>query len=564
MSETQPEASVDLYPFAIPEFMEDVTIVREREDGAVDAYVPVGLIDQEEVAVNKEHVFELAASMKAEQEKRGADGQLTAVLLGHVPGENSLRLIDGFHRTGAKALNNDENVYSTIRFGCTEEEIIDLRILTANTHDSIKFSRLVEWVDDAWSHSPWAGSLKTAQAFSLVGVSGTGRNLGIDPNDAAEIKSWVKEKCDQWKLSPMTVYAHLKVADIADPELVKEARARAGGRSLDHISTSHLKCIAQSLPNRFAEQREVAAIAKEQNLTIPETKTLLSRVSDVETVDELKQIAGTRNWSQKSQQKQTRSPRKSMAQSNAETAGLIEEIFTDELEIARGALQIAILRGTYVPSRSGKRKLMPDIKVTGASKDSATGLPVSLAEACTTVADPDEHLKNFDNAYDAGTDIFDKFAKHHFSRKMGVTSEIYDIVQEARQRIADDVNGGGLSFSELLSLASAKAIIANTVIDEAKVRQGKTTALYNSEQDLHNKRRPPCLHVSEDVIKNILPDLPREQRKLLLLRTYMNLSPFVTRQVVDESSRSVDKLLINIAKPSQAKSAESADLHLAA
>lgn len=119
-------------PFRDDPLLRQLTILGERE-GLIEAYVPLTLIDTNEVPVNQMHVGDLARSMRLEASKTGlGTGQLVPVLLAHLSGLLLLSIIDGYHRVSARVLNGENDVYSTIKPDCTPDDVTDTRILSAS------------------------------------------------------------------------------------------------------------------------------------------------------------------------------------------------------------------------------------------------------------------------------------------------------------------------------------------------------------------------------------------------------------------------------------------------
>lgn len=290
LAETTPQSWEDIF--------DQVEIVGEREGGLIECYVPIRLICTEDVPVNDEHVTQLASSIEDEASKSvNGTGQLTPVLLGKIEDESQLRIIDGFHRTAALKNAGVEKIYATVKES-TWDEVIDLRILTARTHKVVQFARIVEWVNDSWNRTPWSDRLDATQAFVLYNDHNvTGRRSGISTEEASEVREWVKNKCIQWKVSSTSIYDHLSVASVADPQLVNEARSSSRGDLLEHITPGHLKVIAKKLPYKFDIQRLVASTATARNLSIPETRSVVSKVSKCETFDEARAKIELINWS---------------------------------------------------------------------------------------------------------------------------------------------------------------------------------------------------------------------------------------------------------------------------
>ena len=238
------ESRPDLEERIIISPIEQLEKINEREGGLFEAYVPLDLINQQDVAVDNAHVLELAESMRNQSKIHGT-GQLSPVLLGLYLGQEKYEIIDGFHRIPAIKLAGSEFVYATIKPDCTREDIIDLRIVSASSHNKVKFSRIIEWVKEAWETTPWANNINVYSAFIINVINNRGTGHWKDGNelndeDVRDIKEWVQRKCEQWDINPRFVGQYLKTAHAADPELVKVARERTSAKKLEVITPSHL------------------------------------------------------------------------------------------------------------------------------------------------------------------------------------------------------------------------------------------------------------------------------------------------------------------------------------
>ena len=167
----------------------EIDVRSEREGGLVEAMVPVELIDQTEVPVDDGHVQDLVVSMLTEEAKGTMNGQLTPVLLAQVIGKERLSIIDGFHRSAATERRGSPTVYGTIMPPMSEDEVMDLRILTATSHKSVSFARMYEWVSNSWTKTPWAERVTAAQAFNLASNKKmNGRYIGVSPEEVVAIR----------------------------------------------------------------------------------------------------------------------------------------------------------------------------------------------------------------------------------------------------------------------------------------------------------------------------------------------------------------------------------------
>jgi len=344
--------------FRGPELLGHITILGTQENGDYDALVPTAAISSEDVAVNVNHVNDLQQSMRSRLSNGRETGQLSPVLLAHIPNTETFPIIDGFHRVEAMRGMGESAVRAAVQAESTWEDVLDLRIIAATSHKSVKFSRVMDWVDGAWARTPWSEKITVDQAFSLgFNKRMSGAGIGLDPEEVAEIRRWTAEKGQQWGLASGTLYNHLAIARDADPKLVKEAREGAGRRGLDYITPEHLRSISRTLPGKdnYDKQHIVAQAAKDNRLTAPETKLLANQIAEVEAPDidaaiieravhaVTKFTGGTVKFSAvKGLDKHAGEMAKSQFES--------EQILAYELELAALSIANAILAANYTPS----------------------------------------------------------------------------------------------------------------------------------------------------------------------------------------------------------------------
>jgi hypothetical protein len=261
-----------------------IEVVNRREGNLIDAYVPISSIYIEDVPVDESHVAEMTASLQKYR-------QISPVSLGMIPDFSQFLITDGFHRTRSMRDMGQEKIYANIKPNCTWDDIADLRVGAAATaHPSIKFARLVKWVDEAWQLSPWKDKLKVAQAFSLRYQNGlTGERMGIKKDEVKEIKDWVNKKCTQWRISAPYLYQHLLIAQSADPELVQQVRERYDGHHFA-LTSQHLGAITKAFPNKFEEQNIIVKEIAARNLTVKSTKMLVTDLAKGGTIGEIKSM----------------------------------------------------------------------------------------------------------------------------------------------------------------------------------------------------------------------------------------------------------------------------------
>jgi hypothetical protein len=333
--------------------LDKVRITGHREGGLIEAYVPFSLIYSEDVPVEESHVEDLTFSMREEKKKNGSTGQLSAILLGQLSEFSKFPIIDGFHRTRSLRDQGLMEIFSTIRPDCTWEEITDLRILAAATsHKTIKFARVVDWVDEAWRFTSWKDRIKVSQAFVLRSQKNTtGKNMGLEQEEVKEIRDWVDRKCKQWHISPAYIYQHLHIAETIDPKLVKEARERSSGHRLDDLTPLHLAALAKFIPDKFDLQNLVAKQIKNDMLTVEQTKVLVSEVANAENFQSASAIIAKGGWSKQEQINKSQ-------KAGVEVIARKEEhiIFTDKVNSQFSNLDLE----SYLQSRDGQPLTISD------------------------------------------------------------------------------------------------------------------------------------------------------------------------------------------------------------
>lgn len=104
--------------------------------------VPVNMIVQEEIAIDETHVKSLAESMS------GTRGQISPMTVRARWLEDSkiihYDVIDGFHRAAGLILIGKDIAKCVVVYGCSDEELFDLRVLAANSVRSVQFARVAK------------------------------------------------------------------------------------------------------------------------------------------------------------------------------------------------------------------------------------------------------------------------------------------------------------------------------------------------------------------------------------------------------------------------------------
>ena len=179
--------------------------------------------------------------------------------------QESFELIDGFHRVAAMQELGFDSVECIIT-PCDDETFWDLRIMSASLHKSVAFARAVDWVEECFRVSPWASRYKSA--YTLFAAS--------RQNKSDEAKSWIAEKSQKWGLAPQTVEGWLYTKESLAPEVLRDAiHPPSTG---DAVSPTHLRRIADELPNRPELQKQVLNKAQTEGLSTSQTEAVARAV----------------------------------------------------------------------------------------------------------------------------------------------------------------------------------------------------------------------------------------------------------------------------------------------
>lgn len=291
--------------------LDQVEVVGVREGGKVDCFVPFSLVDNEEVPVKKEWAESLARQMGDIAGAEGGNGQHTPVTLGFIPGEPTLKIMDGFHRSEGLRIRGETHVYATLKL-TDWDGLYDFRIFTAKDHTHVRFSRVVQWIREVWDRSPLSqlqttdgDQLTVTQAILLYRYDTAGNKLGLNPADVEKVKAWVERKEQLWDIAAMTIHSYLKIAETVDPQLVHSTREKKSGRNLDAPTQIILKIFSDELPNKFDLQNlvmqtamkvRVAGSKDPRCMNGPEIRALCQKVADCDTLDEARALIDEIDW----------------------------------------------------------------------------------------------------------------------------------------------------------------------------------------------------------------------------------------------------------------------------
>lgn len=246
-----------------------------------DEIIPLDAVIDDIALIDDFHAQELASSMNSKRKQitpiaaRARLAEKTEIIVYDV--------LDGFHRTKGKKLNRDKDIKATVVYGCSDEEMFDLRILAASSVRSVQFPRLIRWVTMSFEATPYAEKgLSVTQAFALTANNTqTDREGRFSKQEISEIKDWVHQKCRLWGRSLGSTLAILRVGRDSDPELVQQVRTSGGGKDRHgRITPARLQTVVETFPGEvnYPAQRALLKVIVDRRLSAEESKQLATEL----------------------------------------------------------------------------------------------------------------------------------------------------------------------------------------------------------------------------------------------------------------------------------------------
>ncbi|MDN5275531.1 MAG: hypothetical protein JWN33_180 [Candidatus Saccharibacteria bacterium] len=510
-----------------------IEVYKEREGGLMEAMVPIGLIDRSEVPVDQSHVDELALSMAAEIEKGSVNGQLSPILLGHIPGERTFKIIDGFHRDAAQQQLNATDIFSTIKINTSAEEVLDLRIMTAHAHTNVSFARTYEWVSDAWQKTEWARRIDVAQVFRLASNKKmTGRNLGLKMEEAEAIRAWAIDKSERWRKAPSVIHNVMATAQISDPELIKQVRRRRSGHELTNLTPEHLNVIAKAFPNRHEEQKLISEVVIKQNLKIDDTRRVVEFLHDIKDARLVQVVIEKTNWqallgyeSQSPTKKTDKSLDKNVIAFPVPASGkLALQLLQSESRVARLTLENSALSGAYVaaPIHDDRHSsLIIEHEPKHALADILE--PVSNEATVDGLLEWVERVSSRYHGSLLGAGLNDEQAAH--------------AIRSAGQRVSRDIEAGALRYVPFTRPQAYDEVMKACLRDELQITLGRQ----NAAEPLAESRHAVTYDVQTAL--EVLPSLKQESRSVLALSGLFHLGKHSVAQALRMSQLNANDLL---------------------
>jgi hypothetical protein len=217
------------------------------------------------------------------REKRGQISPITVRARDIGGGIIHYDVIDGYHRSYGFLRNGQEYAKAVVIYGCSDEELYDLRVLAANSVRSLRFARVANWMQLSFRQTEWfiKKGLSLSSAFSLVVMDSPGTRLNLTSEEAIKLKEWVKAKAALWNQPVASIWDTMRIVEAAAPDLVQRVRVGGGGAKskTGELNPTLLKAIVYPLAGEYDLQRKVAQTVLENQMGKDEAYVLAQAVS---------------------------------------------------------------------------------------------------------------------------------------------------------------------------------------------------------------------------------------------------------------------------------------------
>ena len=257
------------------------SLIEDGERCSLIGTVPLSQVITDHSIIDENHVKELANSMKTSDR-----GQISPTTVRARIDDETDKLVfdvvDGFHRTEALRRNGADSVKVSSMYGCSDEELYDLRILAAQSVQSVQYARIATWMRLAFNNTPWAEKgMDVTRAFGVT-LNDTKRPQGVDfdSQEVEKMKDWVRGTSDRWNKGLNQTYQTLKLVDDADPKLVEQVRTQGGGKDRKAVVTpTLLKLTVESFPGQdnYTLQNAVMDIILDKRFYIPQARAFIEQ-----------------------------------------------------------------------------------------------------------------------------------------------------------------------------------------------------------------------------------------------------------------------------------------------
>ncbi len=225
-----------------------IDIVASGERARRLEMIPLANVITETPVIDPVHASELAADIIREQ-------QLMPILVRAtmIDGELSYQIADGFHRSSGMKAAGKESIEAFVMYGWSYVELLNKRILSANSVKSVKFGRLAMWMQELYEMTPWSemgiglSEAVTATVFKSESIDGK----AIGSRDMVKLREWVNGQARNWQMTTDELWVSLSTIEQSDPRLVHLVRPKVEkGDEHSFILESHLREASEAFPGK--------------------------------------------------------------------------------------------------------------------------------------------------------------------------------------------------------------------------------------------------------------------------------------------------------------------------
>ncbi len=323
----------------------DWRIHRIREDGAIDAHVPLTDLTVMEVPIDPFNVERLIGLFNQRAKEAGGTGQRDAIVAGDVPGEKTY-MLDGFHRHTVQRIRGEKWLHSTVEPNLTYEQVVKRQLEYANTHPEIEFARQLEMIQTVWERTPWSEQIPLVLTafracqddYRLKGTSDIGLIDSLSDDDYLAIREWVTSLCADWGYVPSEIRENLASVESFDPELMRLVYRKRRIPPVGRIGMAHVEEITKAYPYEYDMQRAVVDLVIAHELVPRETALLVKEINQLQALTgiEVAQVAKEINFLELKAKARKRYDKKPTPTNRRSS----EPRIIDETEIIRAATPI--------------------------------------------------------------------------------------------------------------------------------------------------------------------------------------------------------------------------------
>lgn len=244
--------------------------------------IPLDLVITETPVIDPEHASELAADIAREQQMMPILVRATENLGAGL----QYQIADGFHRSAGMKAAEMETIEAVVMYGWSYEELLNKRILSANSVKSVKFGRLATWMEELYELTPWheMGIRMTEAVTATVFNNPEIGKKTLENHQLRGLKEWVNRQARNWQMPLGELWSSLSIIEESDPKLVHLVRPKIEqGEEHKFIVQGHLRAVTDAYPgrNNYNVQRALINWVLEEGATPKDVDRMAEAIKDL-------------------------------------------------------------------------------------------------------------------------------------------------------------------------------------------------------------------------------------------------------------------------------------------